>query len=90
MDACESAELRHLRKVCEVQRDYIDCKINKEIYQRQIDDANCTYKFYLQEEIEKLKLEKDQIDMVIANYSLTIFLDACYILNMIENITKAI
>ena len=58
MDACESAELRHLRKVCEVQRDYIDGKINKEIYQRQIDDANCTYKFYLQEETEKLKLEK--------------------------------
>ena len=55
MSACESAELRHLRKVCEVQRDYIDGKINKEIYQRQIDDANCTYKFYLQEEIEKLK-----------------------------------
>ena len=39
MSACESAELRHLRKVCEVQRDYIDGKINKEIYQRQIDDA---------------------------------------------------
>ena len=70
MSACESAELRHLRKVCEVQRDYIDGKINKEIYQRQIDDANCTYKFYLQEEIEKLKLEKlklekDQIDVMI-------------------------
>ena len=65
MSACESAELRHLRKVCEVQRDYIDGKTNKEIYQRQIDDANCTYKFYLQEEIEKLKLEKDQIDIMI-------------------------
>ena len=38
MSACESAELRHLRKVCEVQRDYIDGKINKEIYQRQIDE----------------------------------------------------
>ena len=63
MNSCESAELRHLRKVCEVQRDYIDGKINKEIYQRQIDDANCTYKFYLQEETEKL--EKDQIDMAI-------------------------
>ena len=63
MSSCESAELRHLRKVCEVQRDYIDGKINKEIYQRQIDDANCTYKFYLQEETEKL--EKDQIDMAI-------------------------
>ena len=29
------------------------------------DDANCTYKFYLQEETEKLKLEKDQIDIMI-------------------------
>lgn len=65
MSAGESAELRHLRKVCEIQRNYIDRKISKEIYQRQIDDANCTYKFYLQEETEKLKLEKAQMDIMI-------------------------
>ena len=65
MSAGESAELRHLRKVCEVQRDYIDGKISKEIYQRQIDDANCTYIFYLKAETEKLKLEKAQMDIMI-------------------------
>ena len=55
----------YLRKVCEIQRNYIDGKISKEIYQRQIDDANCTYIFYLKAETEKLKLEKAQMDIMI-------------------------
>ena len=68
MSAGEFAELRHLKKVCEIQRNYIDGKISKEIYQRQIDDANCTYIFYLKAETEKLKLEKAQMDILI-NFS---------------------
>ena len=65
MNAENSAELIYLRKVCEIQRNYIDGKISKEIYQRQIDDANCTYIFYLKAETEKLKLEKAQMDIMI-------------------------
>ena len=65
MNIEESAQLKHLKKVCEVQQNFIDGKIDKETYQKQIHDANCTYKFYLQAETEKLRIEKMQMDMAV-------------------------
>lgn len=65
MDIEKSVELKHLRSICEIQKIYIDGEINKETYKKQIDDANFVYKFYLQAESEKFRIEKTQMDMVV-------------------------
>ena len=65
MDIEKSVELKHLRSICEIQKRYIDGEINKETYKKQIDDANCVYKFYLQAELEKIRIEKMQMDMAV-------------------------
>lgn len=65
MEIEESAELNHLRSVCEIQKRYIDGEISEETYKKQIDDANCVYKFYLQAESEKIRIKKTQMDMAI-------------------------
>lgn len=65
MNVGQSVELKHLRLVCEIQKRYIDGEISKETYKKQIDDANCVYKFYLQAESEKFRIEKTQMDMAV-------------------------
>ena len=65
MDIDQSVELKHLRSVCEIQKRYIDGEISKETYKKQIDDANCVYKFYLQAESEKFRIKKMQTDMAV-------------------------
>ena len=65
MDIEQSVELKHLRTVCEIQKRYIDGEISKETYKKQINDANCVYKFYLQAESEKIRIEKMQMDMAV-------------------------
>lgn len=65
MDTEQFVELKHLRSVCEIQKRYIDGEISEETYKKQIDDANCVYKFYLQAQSEKLKIEKMQMDMAV-------------------------
>lgn len=65
MDIEQSVELKHLRSVCEIQKRYIDGEISKETYKKQIDDANCVYKIYLQAESEKFRIEKMQMDMAL-------------------------
>ena len=65
MDIEQSVELKHLRTVCEIQKRYIDGEISKETYKKQINDANCVYKFYLKAESEKFRIEKMQMDMTV-------------------------
>ena len=65
MNIEQSGELKHLKSVCEIQKRYIDGEISKETYKKQIDDANCVYKFYLQAESEKIKIEKMRMDMAV-------------------------
>ena len=65
MDIEKSVELKHLRSVCEIQKRYIDGEISEETYKKQIDDANCVYKFYLESLTEKFRLEKSQTDMAV-------------------------
>lgn len=65
MNIEQSVELKHLRSVCEIQKRYIDGEISKETYKKQIDDANCVYKFYLQAESEKFRIKKMQTDMAV-------------------------
>lgn len=65
MNIEQSIELKHLRSVCEIQKRYIDGEISKETYKKQIDDANCVYKIYLQAESEKFRIEKMQMDMAV-------------------------
>ena len=65
MDIEQYVELKHLRAVCEIQKRYIDGEISKETYKKQIDNANCVYKFYLQAESEKFRIKKMQTDMAV-------------------------
>lgn len=65
MNIEQSVELKHLRSFCEIQKRYIDGEISKETYKKQIDDANCVYKFYLQAESEKFRIKKMQTDMAV-------------------------
>ena len=65
MDVREKlVELKHLKRVCEIQKKYIDGSIGKETYKKQIEDADLVYILYLQEISESLKLQKTQIEMV--------------------------
>ena len=65
MDVMEKlAELKHLKRVCEIQKKYIDGSIGKETYKKQIEDADLVYILYLQEISESLKLQKTQMEMV--------------------------
>lgn len=65
MDAREKlVELKHLKRVCEIQKKYIDGSIDKETYKKQIEDADLVYVLYLQETSESLKLQKTQMEMV--------------------------
>lgn len=59
-----SVELGYLRKAYQIQKDYIEGKIDKETFEKQMSDANCMYKFYLQAETERFRNEKMQIDMI--------------------------
>ena len=65
MDVREKlVELKHLKRVCEIQKKYIDGSIGKETYKKQIEDADLVYILYLQEISESLKLQKTQMEMV--------------------------
>ena len=65
MDIEQYVELKHLRAVCKIQKRYIDGEISEETYKKQINDENCVYKFYLQAESEKIRIEKMQMDMAV-------------------------
>ena len=65
MDVRENlVELKHLKRVCEIQKKYIDGSIDKETYKKQMEDADLVYILYLQEISESLKLQKTQMEMV--------------------------
>ena len=65
MDVREKlVELKHLKKVCEIQKKYIDGSIDKETYKKQMEDADLVYILYLQETSESLKFQKTQMEMV--------------------------
>ena len=65
MDVREKlVELKHLKRVCEIQKKYIDGSIDKETYKKQMEDADLVYILYLQEISEGLKLQKTQMEMV--------------------------
>ena len=65
MDVREKlVELKHLKRVCEIQKKYIDGSIDKETYKKQIEDADLVYILYLQETSESLKFQKTQMEMV--------------------------
>ena len=65
MDVREKlVELKHLKRVCEIQTKYIDGSIDKETYKKQMEDAELVYILYLQETCEILKLQKTQMEMV--------------------------
>ena len=57
-------EIKHLKRVCEIQKKYIDGSIDKETYKKQIEDADLVDVLYLQETSESLKLQKTQMEMV--------------------------
>ena len=54
-------ELKHLKRVCEIQKKYIDGSIDKETYKNQMEDAELVHILYLQEICESLKLQKTQM-----------------------------
>ncbi len=65
MDVREKlVELKHLKRVCEIQKKYIDGSIDKETYKKQMEDADLVYILYLQETSESLKFQKTQMEMV--------------------------
>ena len=65
MDARENlVELKYLKRVCEIQKKYIDGSIDKETYKKQMEDADLVYILYLQEISESLKLQKMQMEIV--------------------------
>lgn len=57
-------ELKHLKRVCEIQKKYIYGNIDKETYKKQMEDAELVYILYLQETSESLKFQKTQMKMV--------------------------
>lgn len=65
MDVREKlVELKHLKRVCEIQKKYIDGSIDKETYKKQMEDADLVYILYLQEASEGLKIQKTKMEMV--------------------------
>ncbi len=65
MDVREKlVELKHLKRVCEIQKKYIDGSIDKETYKKQMKGADLVYILYLQETSESLKFQKTQMEMV--------------------------
>lgn len=65
MDVREKlVELQHIKRVCEIQKKYIDGSIDKETYKKQMEDADIVYILYLQETSESLNFQKMQIEMV--------------------------
>ena len=65
MDVREKlVELKHLKRVCEIQKKYIDGSIDKETYKKKMEDADLVYTLYLQETSESLKFQKTQMEMV--------------------------
>ena len=65
MDVREKlVELEYLKRVCEIQKKYIDGSIDKETYKKQMEDADLVYILYLQEISESLKLQKTQMEIV--------------------------
>ena len=65
MDVREKlVELKHLKRVCEIQKKYIDGSIDKETYKKQMEDAELVYILNLQETSEILKRQKTQMEMV--------------------------
>ena len=57
-------ELKYLKRVCGIQKKYIDGSIDKETYKKQMEDADLVYILYLQETSESLKFQKTQAEMV--------------------------
>ena len=65
MDVREKlVELKYLKRVCGIQKKYIDGSIDKETYKKQMEDADLVYILYLQETSESLKFQKTQTEMV--------------------------
>ena len=60
-----SVELKRLRKVCKIQQDFIDGKIDRDSFEKLIVDANCTHILWLEEKVNKMKMERENLNMVL-------------------------
>lgn len=60
-----SVELKRLRKVCKIQKDFIDGKIDRDSFDKLIVDANCTHNLWLEEKANRMKMEQENLNMVL-------------------------